>query len=93
MFSDEEVEVLILHKLFLRRCWGGKHTSFDNLKKGVKVQELGKEGLKRIDKIGKELIKEGLIMSKPTQYGLEVSLNPRLSEEIVSRIRKFYPMG
>lgn len=93
MFSDEEVEVLILHKLFLRRCWCGKHTSFDNLKKGVKVQELGKEGLRKADKIGKELIKEGLIMSKPTSYGMEVSLNPRLTEDIMDRIRKFYPMG
>ncbi len=89
MFTDEQVKAVILHKLFMRKCWGGKHTSFDNLKKGVNIQELGKEGLKRIDKIGKELIRDSM-MSKPTHYGLEVSLNPRLSQEITLLIRRYF---
>ncbi len=42
MISDEDLEATILYKLFLRKCWGGKHTSFDNLKKGFKEKELGK---------------------------------------------------
>ncbi|MBI2084354.1 MAG: hypothetical protein HYT70_01960 [Candidatus Aenigmarchaeota archaeon] len=74
----------------MRRCWGGKHTSFDNLKKGVKVQELGKEGLKRIDKIGKDLIREGALLTKPTSYGLQISLNPRFSQEIKALIQKYF---
>ncbi len=32
--------------------------------------------------MGEELIKEGLILSKPTGYGLEVSLNPRMIDQI-----------
>jgi len=90
MLSDEQIKTIVLHKLFMRRCWGGKHTSFDNLKKGIKVNELGKEGLKKVDKMVKELIHEGLIISKPTSYGLEVSLNPNFSKEIIERIRKVF---
>ena len=90
MLADEQVKAVILHKLFMRKCWGGKHTSFDNLKKGVNIQELGKEGLKRIDKIGKKLIRDGMLLTKPTHYGLEVSLNPRLSQEITLLIRKYF---
>ena len=90
MLTDEEIRTSILNKLFMRKCWGGKHTSFDNLKKGVKIQELGKEGLKRIDKMGKELIREGILLAKHTHYGLEVSPNPRLSQEIIALIRKYF---
>ena len=93
MFSDEQIASRILLKLFKHGKWGGSHTSFENLKKGWNNRDLGKEGLRKVDKIGKELIKEGLIMSKPTSYGMEVSLNPRLTEDIMDRIRKFYPMG
>lgn len=88
MLSDEEIKKLILYKLFNRRCWGGKHTSFDNLKKGIKISELGKEGVKRIYRIGKDLIREQLLITKPTHYGLEISLNPRKHEEIMEIIKK-----
>ena len=90
MLSEEQLEALILYKLFNRRCWGGKHTSFENLKKGIKISDLGKEGLKRVDRAGKELIRGGLILTKPTHYGLEVSLNPRMSDQIVAKIKKFF---
>ncbi|NCS70596.1 MAG: hypothetical protein COY38_04470 [Candidatus Aenigmarchaeota archaeon CG_4_10_14_0_8_um_filter_37_24] len=88
MLPDQEIKKLILYKLFNRRCWGGKHTSFDNLKKGIKISELGKGGIKRINEMEKELIKEGLLIAKPTHYGLEVSLNPRMHEEIIEFIKK-----
>jgi len=90
MISDEQLQALILYKLFNRRCWDGKHASFENLKRGIKISDLGKEGLKRVDLAGKELIREGLILTKPTHYGLEVSLNPRMSDEIVAKIKKFF---
>ena len=89
MLTDEQIKALILSKLFMRKCWGGKHTSFDNLKKGTNVQDLGKEGFRRIDKIGKELIRDGMLITKPTHYGLEVSLNPRLSQEIIALMKKY----
>ena len=53
------------------------HTLFENLKKGFIHGEARKRGFKRIDKIGYKLIKEGLILPKPTGYGQEISLNPK----------------
>jgi hypothetical protein len=91
MFSDDEIKARILLKLAKRGKWGGSHTSFDNLKRGWNVRDLGKEGMKRVQKITKDLIREGFVLSKPTHYGLEVSLNPRKSARIEEIIKKFYP--
>ncbi len=88
--SDKEIELAILLKLYKRGNWGGSHTSFENLKKGFKVKELGKKGLKRIEKVGKELIKEGLLLQKPTHYGLEVSLNPKQHKKIYEKVKRFF---
>lgn len=38
MLTDGQLKALILHKLFMKRCWGGKHTDFENLK-GVSISE------------------------------------------------------
>jgi hypothetical protein len=35
------------------------------------------------------LIKEGLLLAKPTSYGLEVSLNPRRKAEIDKIIEEY----
>jgi hypothetical protein len=91
VFSDEEIEARILLKLAKRGKWGGAHTSLDNIKKGWNARDLGKEGVKRVQKITKDLIREGFVLSKPTHYGLEVSLNARKSAEIEQIIKKFYP--
>lgn len=91
MLSDDEVRARIILKLAKRGKWGGAHTSFDNLEKGWNVRDLGKHGIKRIQKTAKDLIRERFVLSKPTHYGLEVSLNPRMSAEIERIIKKFYP--
>lgn len=91
MFSDNEIKARIIFKLAKRGKWGGAHTSFDNLQKGWSIRDLGKDGVKRIQRIVKELIREGFVLSKPTHYGLEVSLNPRMSAEVEQIIKKFYP--
>ncbi|MEM3556162.1 MAG: hypothetical protein QXF56_05570 [Candidatus Micrarchaeia archaeon] len=91
MITDEEIKAAILLKLYKRGKWGGSHTAFDNLKKGFKEKELGKGGLKRVDEMGGELIKHGLLIAKPTHYGLQVSLNPRQSQAIKTMITKFFP--
>lgn len=91
MFSDEEMKVRILLKLAKRGKWGGAHTSFDNLKKGWNDRDLGKRGIKRVQEIAKELIREGFVLGKPTSYGLEISLNPKKSTEIEQIIKKYYP--
>lgn len=90
MFSDDEIKARIILKLHRHGKWGASHTSFENLKKGFNMRDLGKDGAKRIDKIGKEMVKVGLIMSHPTSYGKEVSLNPRFSQELIAMMKKIF---
>ena len=73
----------VLQKLARRRKWGASHTSFDNLQKSFK-----KHDKKQIKEAAKELIREGLLLQKPTSYGLEVSLNPRRRYEITAIIKE-----
>ena len=77
-FNDEDkIKATILYHLRRKKVIGGVHTHFDTLKRGFPSQ-LGKD----IDKIAKQLIKEGLIITKPTSYGLQVSLNKERLKEI-----------
>lgn len=67
----------LLEKLYKLRYIGGRHTSEDNVVKGFPKHERGE-----LKKALKELIKAGYVIPKPTSYGLEVSLNPRMIKEI-----------
>lgn len=87
--SDSDIKAALLFKLYKLAKWGGSHTAFDNLKKGFKPQELGKKGLRRVESCAEGLIREGLMLSKPTGYGLRVSLNPRRSGEIERVVREY----
>ncbi|TLY00825.1 MAG: hypothetical protein E6K90_02485 [Thaumarchaeota archaeon] len=91
MLSDDEVSATILLKLHKRGNWGASHTAFDNLHKGFKDADLGKHGARRIDKLARELIRHGWIIPKPTSYGLQVSLNPRESQAIMTFMKRFFP--
>ncbi|MBA7492497.1 hypothetical protein ES702_03047 [subsurface metagenome] len=91
MITDEQIKAAILLKLYKRGNWGGSHTAFDNLKKSFKAKELGKGGLKRVNHMGRELIREGLLLAKPTHYGLQVSLNTRKNQAIRTNITRFFP--
>ena len=75
--QNEKIRKTLLKKLVKLRMWGAKHTSYDNLPKGF-PSHLGKE----VKKEAKQLIKEEILLSKPTSYGCEVSLNPRKLKEI-----------
>lgn len=75
------LKVIILRKLFRRRIIGGKHTAFEHVMSSIPSHLTGSA-----KKVTEELIKEGLIMSKPTSYGLQISLNPERIEEIVQII-------
>lgn len=88
MLSDEELKARILWKLRRRGNIGGSHTSIDNLAKSFGLRDLGKKGNKRLLELAKELIKEGLIIPKPTHYGLEISLSSALMKETEDRIKK-----
>ncbi len=90
-FSDEEIMARIIHKLYRRGNWGESHTSFENLKKGFNQRDLGKQGLKRVDKVGKYMIKTGLLYPKQTKYGLEVSLEFTRKDELVKIMKRVFP--
>ncbi len=87
--SDEELMAWILYKLAKHGYFHGRHTAFDNIAKGFKPQHLGKFGYKKIDKLSIELIKQGLLIKKPTSYGLHVYLNSSKSKEIKEFIKRY----
>lgn len=91
MLSDEQIKATILFKLHKRGNWGGSHTAIDNLKKGWKDVDLGKHGVKQVEQLAKELIRQGSLIPKPTHYGLQVSLNPKQNEEIMAMMTKYFP--
>ena len=64
--------------------WLHKHTSINNLHKGLSNElRVSKEIKKAID----DLLKEQILLSKPTHYGLEVSLNPKKIKDIEELIK------
>jgi len=42
-----------------------------------------------VKKLSKELIREGLLLSKPTSYGKEVSINLNKMDEVLRLIKIF----
>lgn len=82
-FSQEVIKARLLYHLRRKEVIGNVHTHFDTLKRGFPTH-LGKE----VEKIAKELIKEGFLIAKPTSYGLQVSLNKDKLEEIEEFIQK-----
>ena len=88
MWADEEIKGKILHKLTRLGKFKHAHTSIDNLPKGF-PKDLGGQVKKMIG----ELKKERLLLSKPTSYGEEVSINPQFKERIMYYINKFLEMN
>ncbi|HLC67040.1 MAG TPA: hypothetical protein VJK52_05365 [Candidatus Nanoarchaeia archaeon] len=60
------------------------HTAFDNLRKGFPKELAG-----RVKSVAEELIKEQILFTKPTKYGLEISINPERSDRIMHYISAF----
>lgn len=83
-FNDEDkIKATILYHLRRKRIIGNVHTHYDTLKRGF-PSHVGKN----IEKIAKDLIKQGFIITKPTSYGLQVSLNKEKLKEIETFILK-----
>ena len=81
--SEEKIKATILYNLRRKRVIGGVHTHFDTLRRGF-PSHLGKD----INKTAKKLVKEGWVLTKPTPYGLQVSLNKNKLKEIEEFIKK-----
>lgn len=79
------VQKTVLERMFRDTIIGGKHTAVENLKKGFPKHMRGEVE----DEVHK-LINRGFILPKPTSYGMQVSLNPRMIEEIKKILKYDY---
>lgn len=75
--GSEALRRTVLRKMLRRKCIGGKHIGLQDLAKStpkhVRGQVKGTLG---------DLVREGLVLKKPTGYGDRFSLNPRRLNEI-----------
>lgn len=84
----EDIKRNILIKLVAHRYWQHKHTSIHNLPKGLPSYL---RDSKYVNKAINELIKGNFLLAKPTNYGLELSLNIKKKKEICEFIEKRTP--
>lgn len=82
----KEIRWFILSKMVRHRYWMHKHTSIHNLPKGLPDRLRSR---KEVKKVVNEILKE-FLLSKPTNYGLEVSLNIEKKKEIEEFIAGCY---
>ena len=81
----EQQKAFIVKKLFFHHYIGGKHTAIENLRKGLPGHMKGD-----IKHAVHALVKEEVLLLKPTSYGLQVSLNPEKREVIEQYLQSFY---
>jgi len=81
--DDEKIKATILYHLRRKKVIGGVHTPFDTVTKGF-PSHIGKD----VKKITEELIKQGYILKKITNYGLHIKLNKDRLKEIEDLIKK-----
>ena len=79
MTEKEEIKRFILRKLTRHSIWMHKHTSIHNLPKGLPEYLRNSREVKEVIH---ELLKQGFLLSKPTNYGLEVSLNIKMKKDL-----------
>ena len=86
--NDEELRnvlrATILKKLKRRGKWGEAHMSVDKLTSGIPKHLRG-----LAEEVVEDMIRERVLLTKPTSYDLEVSLNPRKKAEIKRIINKY----
>lgn len=81
--GDEEIIAWVLNKMARHGWWEGKHTNIDNIPKGAPPH-----AKRKVKESIKYLIKLGFIIKKPTNYGVEISLNFRRKSDIFDIIEK-----
>ena len=86
--DNDLIRAKLLFALARHRKWGESHTAYENMLRQFRSQMLGKEGMKIATNIAEELMREGFIIKKPTHYGLQISLNPKKSQETKKLIKE-----
>ena len=85
--DNEEIRARMLFALARHRKWGESHTAYEHMFRQFKTEARGKAALKDVGKLADDLIRAGLVLKKPTHYGLQVSLNPHKAQEIKKIIK------
>lgn len=80
--DDDIIRAQLLYALARKRKWGESHTAYENLFRQFDPSAMGKHGMKIAKAIVEKLFRDDFLIKKPTGYGLQVSLNPRKSQEI-----------
>ena len=83
-WSDEEIKGKILHKLTRMGKFHHSHTAVEHLQKGFPGDVQGK-----VKVMVAALIREKILFPKPTNYGLQVSVNTEYRERIMQYIAAF----
>jgi len=86
-WTDEQIKGKILHKLTRKGKFEHSHTAIENLQKSFPSDMKG-----RAKSIAQELIKEGILYLKKTNYGNQVSINIEKKEKIMDYIDEFLKM-
>ena len=85
MDDYNKIKLHIVSKLVRKRMWQHKRTSIHNLPKGMPDHLRNNKSIK---KVISDLLKNKWLLSKPTFYGLELSLNIDKKKEIEEYIEK-----
>ena len=84
--DNDIIAAKILFALARKRKWGKSYTAYENMLRQFKTASLGKTGMKHAKNLADDLVKQGFILKKPTNYGLHVYLNPKRAQEIKKTI-------
>ncbi len=84
IWSDEEIKGKILHKLARFGKFEHSHTAIEHLQKGFPKDLAG-----RVKYLVRELKKEGILKTKPTSYGEQLSINVDMAEKVMVYIDIF----
>jgi len=71
------IERKIIRTMYSQNKWGSNHMLTKNLESGFPKHEI-----KKVKVVIMELIKEGILVVKPTLHGKAVSLNSKKKEKI-----------
>ena len=87
MDNEKTIKTHLLFSLARKRKWGESHTAYENMFKSLRSEAFGKDAMKLATRLAEELMRDGFIIKKPTHYGLQVSMNPKKSQEIKKLIK------
>ncbi len=87
MWTDAQIKGKILHKLTRKGKFEHSHTAIEHLVKSFPPELKGKA-----KEASGDLIKEGILHLKNTNYGKQVSINLEKKDEVIEYIDEFFRM-